>query len=347
MAERNGAVVENPHAANEQLFRDAVNAARVGQKSLARDLLSKLRGSNPHDERIWLWSAAVSESTGDSIRFLNEVLRLNPNNPQARSALALQQQKAALTPIPPQIPQESPQPSPELPPNSSCPLCGGENCVRLHRCTQCGSVLSLDLLKAMLSNGNAHEAAIARAIQALLDKQSRYPTGAVAANLGIAYLNLGRSTEGLQALRQARDLGHSDPALERVLDSLGRRRLVLAVDDSMTVRRVVTTTLEKQGYRVVTAVDGMEALAILNREVPHLILLDITMPRMDGYQVCRTVKQNPYTRDIPVLMLSGNDGFFDKMKGKLAGATGYITKPFESDKLIATVQRYIKPEQES
>jgi twitching motility two-component system response regulator PilG len=80
----------------------------------------------------------------------------------------------------------------------------------------------------------------------------------------------------------------------------------------------------------------------LNEHTPDLILLDITMPRMDGYQVCKVIKQNPYTKHIPVVMLSGNDGFFDKVKGKLAGATDYITKPFEEAPLAASVQKHLK-----
>jgi twitching motility two-component system response regulator PilG len=85
----------------------------------------------------------------------------------------------------------------------------------------------------------------------------------------------------------------------------------------------------------------MQALAKLNEETPDLILLDITMPRMDGYQVCKVIKKNPYTKDIPVVMLSGKDGFFDKVKGKMAGATDYVTKPFREVTLTRAIERYL------
>lgn len=117
-------------------------------------------------------------------------------------------------------------------------------------------------------------------------------------------------------------------------------RTVMIVDDSPTVRKLVTIKLERQGHRVIEAADGMEALARLNEEVPDLILSDITMPRMDGYQLCKLVKSNSATRHVPVVMLSGKDGFFDKMKGKLAGSTAYLTKPFEPETLLRIVAEH-------
>ncbi len=114
---------------------------------------------------------------------------------------------------------------------------------------------------------------------------------------------------------------------------------ILAVDDSPTVRKLVSITLERHNYRVLSAVDGMGALSKLNDELPDLILLDITMPRMDGYQLCKIIKDNPNTAHIPVVMLSGNDGIFDKMRGRIAGATAYLTKPFNPDKLLNIVEK--------
>jgi twitching motility two-component system response regulator PilG len=88
------------------------------------------------------------------------------------------------------------------------------------------------------------------------------------------------------------------------------------------------------------AEDGMEAVAKLNAMKPDLVLLDITMPKMNGYQVCKVIKQSPFTKDLPVVMLSGNDGFFDKVKGRMAGATDYLTKPFEPAVLLKAMDKY-------
>lgn len=117
--------------------------------------------------------------------------------------------------------------------------------------------------------------------------------------------------------------------------------VVLVVDDSPTVRKIVQLTLQREHIRVVTAGDGLSALAAVADEHPDLILLDIVLPRMDGYNICQVVRKNMAYRDLPIIMLSGKDGLFDKMRGKLAGSTEYITKPFDSTELAQTVKRYL------
>lgn len=117
--------------------------------------------------------------------------------------------------------------------------------------------------------------------------------------------------------------------------------VVLVVDDSPTVRKIVQLTLQRERIRVVTAGDGLSALAAVSDEEPDLILLDIMLPRMDGYNICQVIRRNMAYRDMPIIMLSGKDGLFDKMRGKLAGSTEYITKPFDSAELVQTVKRYL------
>lgn len=118
------------------------------------------------------------------------------------------------------------------------------------------------------------------------------------------------------------------------------QRAILVIDDSPTIQKIVSITLEQQGYRVLIASDGMQAMAKLNETVPHLIFLDIDLPHMDGYQVCKIIKGNGLTRDIPVIMFSGRDGFFDKVRGRMAGATDYITKPFQPATLLQAVEKH-------
>ncbi len=125
------------------------------------------------------------------------------------------------------------------------------------------------------------------------------------------------------------------------LDTL--RGTILAVDDSPTIRKLVSMTMEGQGYRVVVAADGIEALAILKEEHPDLILCDVAMPKLDGYQLCKIIKNSTDTKHIPVVMLTGKDGLFDKVRGKMAGCSNYIAKPFEPDLLISEVRKYVKP----
>ena len=119
----------------------------------------------------------------------------------------------------------------------------------------------------------------------------------------------------------------------------GNNRLVLVVDDSATIRKIVEITLKREGYRVNTCDSAMKALASITDDHPDLVLLDVMLPVMDGYHVCQIIKKR--YRTLPVIMLTSKDGFFDKMRGKMAGSTLYMTKPFEPRDLVAVVERYI------
>ncbi len=122
----------------------------------------------------------------------------------------------------------------------------------------------------------------------------------------------------------------------------GPKSKVLVVDDSPSVQKIVSITLEKRGYEVIVADNGMQALAKLSELVPDMIFLDIDLPYMDGYQLCKVIKGNELTKNVPVVMLSGKDGFFDKVRGKMAGASDYITKPFQPSLLVEAVVKHTK-----
>lgn len=117
--------------------------------------------------------------------------------------------------------------------------------------------------------------------------------------------------------------------------------VVLVVDDSPTIRKIVEITLKRQGVQVVSAPSGVIALAAIANTPPQLILLDIMLPKVNGYQICQIIRRNPEYKHIPVVMLSGKDGVFDKVRGKLVGATEYITKPFEPRDLLHVVRKYV------
>ncbi len=117
---------------------------------------------------------------------------------------------------------------------------------------------------------------------------------------------------------------------------------ILIVDDSPTIRKLVSMTLESRGYTVVVACDGVDGLAKMQEGRPDLILSDITMPKLDGYQFCKVIKNNKETKNIPVILLSGNDGLFDKVRGRMAGSANYITKPFEPNNLVKEIEKFVK-----
>ena len=115
---------------------------------------------------------------------------------------------------------------------------------------------------------------------------------------------------------------------------------VMVIDDSKTIRRTAETLLKKEGCDVVTAVDGFEALAKISDQQPHIIFVDIMMPRLDGYQTCALIKHNQMFKSTPVIMLSSKDGLFDKARGRIVGSDQYLTKPFTRDELLAAVRKF-------
>ena len=117
---------------------------------------------------------------------------------------------------------------------------------------------------------------------------------------------------------------------------------VLVIDDSNTIRRSAELFLRQAGYDVILAEDGFDALAKISDYRPQVIFVDIMMPRLDGYQTCALIKQNPNLKSTPVIMLSSKDGVFDRARGRLAGSDRYLTKPFTKEGLIEAVNQYVK-----
>ena len=118
---------------------------------------------------------------------------------------------------------------------------------------------------------------------------------------------------------------------------------VLVIDDSNTIRRSAEIFLRQAGFEVVLAEDGFDALAKISDHQPKVIFVDIMMPRLDGYQTCTLVKQNPNLKSTPVIMLSSKDGVFDRARGRLAGSDRYLTKPFTKETLIDAVNACVNP----
>jgi twitching motility two-component system response regulator PilH len=116
---------------------------------------------------------------------------------------------------------------------------------------------------------------------------------------------------------------------------------ILVVDDSPTDLRLMSMPLRIQGYRVITARDGEEALEKAVQEQPRLIVLDIVLPRKNGFQVCRELKTAPETCAIKVLLLTSKNQASDRYWGLKQGADDYMTKPFDDEELLASVARLL------
>ena len=116
---------------------------------------------------------------------------------------------------------------------------------------------------------------------------------------------------------------------------------ILAVDDSASMRQMVSFTLKGAGHDVVGASDGTEALAIAQKHEMDLVLSDVNMPKMNGIELVKNLRQLPAYKFIPILMLTTESAGDKKMEGKSAGATGWIVKPFNPDQLLSTIKKVL------
>ncbi len=118
-----------------------------------------------------------------------------------------------------------------------------------------------------------------------------------------------------------------------------RKANILAVDDEPHVLKLVKANLESSGYRVLTALDGEQAITLVEREVPDLVILDIMLPKMDGYAVCRRIRE---FSAVPVIMLTARSAQVDLVHGFEVGADDYLTKPFSVTELLMRVQAVLR-----
>lgn len=119
---------------------------------------------------------------------------------------------------------------------------------------------------------------------------------------------------------------------------------VLVVEDSATQRQMISDLLKESGLNasVISVADGVEALEQIQNQAPDIVVLDIVMPRMNGYEVCRQIKTDPNTENVPVIMCSSKGEEFDKYWGMKQGADAYIAKPFEPAELIGTIKQLLR-----
>lgn len=116
---------------------------------------------------------------------------------------------------------------------------------------------------------------------------------------------------------------------------------ILVVDDSWTELTMIATTLQRGGFDVITALDGDEALEKVFQERPRCIVLDVVLPKQNGFQLCRKLKSWEASRDIPIILLTSKVTPLDRSWGLRQGADIYMTKPFDSDELVANVRRLV------
>jgi|CXWL01.1.fsa_nt_gi twitching motility two-component system response regulator PilG len=243
-----------------------------------------------------------------------------------------------------------------------CPYCSSQNDPQGFACSTCRSTLTLSDLEALFDGSKADHEVVQSAVTRMeAEWNLREFDVAEMTVLALGHFNLGNTQSGLKYLEEASRLDPNNVILAGQVNAIAIRleeisrknelhetqptgKTILVVDDSPTVRKLISGKLEKSGHIVVCAGDGVEALECLENGLPDLVLLDITMPRMDGYEVCKQIRANPQAKDLPIVMISGKDGFFDKVRGRMAGSTGYVTKPFGPETLMKALETYLLPE---
>jgi two-component system chemotaxis response regulator CheY len=118
-------------------------------------------------------------------------------------------------------------------------------------------------------------------------------------------------------------------------------KLIMTADDSASIRQMVTFTLKQNGYDVLEAVDGKDALAKLSAQKVDMLITDLNMPNLDGLGLIREVRAGTINKFVPIIMLTTESQDAKKMEGKAAGATGWIVKPFKPEQLVAVVKKVL------
>ena len=125
-------------------------------------------------------------------------------------------------------------------------------------------------------------------------------------------------------------------------------KLIMVIDDSSTVRNIIENCLRSKGFEFQGFSDGVEAMQWFtqpDRQVPDLIILDIGLPKMDGYEVARRLKSKPQFSNTVIIMLSRYDGMIDKLKARLVGAKDYLSKPFSTQAIISVIESHLGVQQ--
>jgi len=328
-----------------------IQAAQANRRTEARAYLLQVTADDPSNEAAWLWLAGATDDSLEAIACLEHALQLNPANDRARAGIEIFRER---------VRAET---------QWLCPICQACEATRFATCPQCRAILDLARGDAAIANPSPNTEKIRQGADRLASEARQKPNFVSYYYLGMALLNLARPDEALPHFREALALKPGDAGLAAQVDTLeqaladappptvrisaadrekyqetpGRlglaRKSILIVDDSPTIRKLVGMTLRKRGYRVMEAGDGREAIEVMQADgFPDLFVLDVTMPRMDGYTLCRAIRDNPTTALTPVIMLSDRDGFLDRMRGRMAGSNQYLTKPFQPDVLVNAVQ---------
>ena len=350
-ADENGALLDR-----RDLLEEAIQEAEGYNLIKAKVLLTKVLKQDKRNSKGWLWFSRISVNFKKVEGSLTNAIKLAPNDPEiVEEVKKFQDAKSRL----------------HNEPFSRCPFCWVPLESDAVTCPYCECHLFIHNLffeSDHTGSQKIQQEALdryTRLIEYENDSQAHYWLGMIHLNMdnyeeALHYLDLAcklapeekffskqlnvllkymASNGTLLSKDLAGTANDSDSTAISLQDKISRK--ILVVEDSSTIRKVISVTLSQKGYKVIEAGDGLEALSKLNESIPDLILLDIILPKMDGYQILSIIRENQELKHIPIVMLTSKDGIINKVKGKVAGSSAYLTKPFDPAQLVETIEKYI------
>jgi len=352
--------LSNNHDQNK-ILQQAINHVILGRDNQAIQTLAAILKANPKDSEAWLWFARTSNNLKKIDIALKNASSISANDPEIdeerrkfKSAVASGCKGSSVL--------------------KHCCFCWAPVLKNVQTCHYCNAHLDVHENFFHSKFFDYSEKTINQ--QNILDAFQRLTKASIAEPkvaflhfcLAMTHINLDQWDEALDELLLAKsinpgcnpyesqleilsdfmdDLGSffsGDTLIEeKALDNQSKQRekRILVVEDSTTTRTVIRRMLSQKGYVVVEAKDGIDALRKYEERAPDMILLDIIMPGMDGYQTLSALKKNHDLGNTPVIMLSAKGKLIDKMKGKMAGSTEYLTKPFNTFQLMKKIEQHL------
>lgn len=355
--QKKGELKEVKAASNN--LQHAIHLAEGNHFKAAHAELSAYLKTYPNDSIAWLWYSRCMGNLKAISEALDKGIRLTPESPKIKEEiqkLKLSYQHVRTNRI------------------RRCPFCWSPLDAEAVQCYYCKSGLNISTALKRYTQQQANLKFLINSVTRYTDVFARENKAKAIFLLSLANCNLNKVEEALDLLT---DISRLNPGnnffseqLDIVVNHLATRltdytgyerslttrpekqaltepavrtqkKKILVVEDSRTTRKVIVLTLKPKGYAIVEARDGLEALGKINEERPDLVLLDIILPKMDGHRILAIIRKTPELRHTPVIMLTSKSSMMNKVKSKLKGSTGYLTKPFEPYDLIETVQKHI------
>ena len=342
---------------HDSLFNEAVTLAEGHYYKKAQEKLAAFLKAGPKSHKGWLWYSRVSDNMKSIERSLSNAEKIAPNDPEVVEEIhKVELAKKTLR-------------SGQI---RRCPFCWAPVNVKTFKCPYCRAHLFVH--EELLACTKAvNRGTLQQAIDMYTKVATRETNPPAHYYLSIAHFNLGNWEKGLDQLNNtvkmfpekkfyaeqlhmlinlltsSEDMFAQETVVKKKVSGSAptttvkaEKKKILLAESSPPIRKAISIAFTRREKEVIEAADGLEALNQLDKTTPDLILMDIILPKLDGYKVLSIIRDNPELMDIPVIILTGKEGSANNVKGKLAGSVAYLSKPFDLSKLIETAENYLK-----